>query len=187
MLLNQYSYVSLCEDYISKKIITKHGIRYKSILQLGCVNLIELVMENRKVLPHRNHREIPPFCNIKHDLNIPNEARFIGWYINRTKNPHQFVSEKYEDKTIPTRSLITVDIEKAKHFKLGQFHQALEFVDQLPFAATLSVIFGYVKVADSIPATTINRAVIDKDSTEYLVFSAMALYDNKKPEFNDAE
>lgn len=143
-------------------------------------------MEIRKVEPHRNHREIPPFSDIKHDLGIPDDARFMGWYINRTKNPLQFISKKYEVNTRPNLPLITVGVEFAKNFKLGQFHQALEFVDQLPFAATLSVIFGYVKKADSIPGDTINRAVIDKDSTEYLMFSAMALYDNKKPEFESA-
>jgi hypothetical protein len=140
-------------------------------------------MENRKVIPHRKHREIPPFSDIKHDLGIPDDARFMGWYINRTKNPLKFISNKYQTTTRPSLPLITVGVEHAKHFKLGEFNQALNFVDQLPFAATLSVVFGYVKKAESIPGDTIKRAVIDKGATEYLMFSLMALYDNGKPEF----
>lgn len=139
---------------------------------------------DRKVIPHRQHTEIPPFSDIKYDLGIPNDARFIGWYVNMTKNPTQFISEKYDQGSNPTLELITVSVERAKNFKLGQFKEALYFVEQLPFAATLSVIFGHVKKSDVIPSDTINRAVIDKNSTEYLVLSAMALYDNHKPDFN---
>lgn len=141
--------------------------------------------ELRKVSPTRDHREIPPFNDIKHDLGIPDNAKFIGWYINNPKNPLHFVSNKVTLESTITKQSICVGVEKGKNFKLGEFTKALDFVDSLMFAATVTVIFGYVKVSDDLPADTLNRAVVDPKSTEYLVFSAMALYDNGKPQFDD--
>ena len=137
----------------------------------------------RKVAPTRDYREIPPFCHIKHDLEIPDDARFVGWFINNPKNPLHFVCKTVNLDTKITKRLISMDVGKGKSFKLGEYQKALDFVDALPFAATVSVIFGYVKVSTEIPADTLNRAVIDPESTEYLMYSSLALYDNRKPEF----
>lgn len=141
--------------------------------------------EIRKVSPTRDYREIPPFSDIKHDLGIPDKARFIGWYINNPKNPLHFISRTVTLNSTITKQSISVGVEQAKTFKLGEYQKALNFVDALPFAATVTVIFGYVKVSDELPADTIKRAVVDPKSTEFLIFSAMALYDNGKPQFTE--
>ena len=99
----------------------------------------------RRVAPTRDHREIPPFSDIKHDLEIPEDARFIGWYINNPQNPLHFVSRDVTSKTKFTEKLISANVERGKCFKLGEYQKALDFVDALPFAAQVTVIFGYVK------------------------------------------
>lgn len=141
----------------------------------------------RKVAPTRDHREIPPFNDIKYDLGIPEDARFIGWYINNPKNPLHFFNNTVNLNTQITKKLISGGVEKGKNFKLGEYQKALDFVDALPFAATVTVIFGYVKQSEEIPADTLNRAFVDAKATEYLMFSALALYDNNKPQFFEDE
>ena len=141
----------------------------------------------RRVAPTRDHREIPPFNDIKHDLEIPEDARFIGWYINNPQNPLHFVSRDVTTKTKFTKKLISVNVERGKCFKLGEYQKALDFVDALPFAAQVTVIFGYVQKSDELPADTMKRAYIDPDATEYLVFSALPLYYNSKPQFSEGD